>query len=169
MKNATLCFLLRGDEVCLGMKKMGFGKGKWNGFGGKIGDREEIKDETTEEAIRREGLEEFKLTEMKVEKMVEIRFDFLHNPSWDHYVHVYVCRYWEGEPEESDELRPQWFKVSGIPFDLMWNDDRIWLPRILEGEKLRAHFVFGDKENIVEQKLEIINDCRPLRGKETHH
>ena len=36
-KRYTLMFLRRGaDEVLLGLKKRGFGKGKWGGFGGKI-------------------------------------------------------------------------------------------------------------------------------------
>lgn len=38
----------RTREILLGMKKRGFGMGKWNGFGGKIEG-----DETTEEGARR--------------------------------------------------------------------------------------------------------------------
>jgi len=33
----TLVILLDGDETLLGWKKCGFGVGKWNGFGGKVG------------------------------------------------------------------------------------------------------------------------------------
>ena len=32
----TLVFLRAGKQVLLGMKKRGFGVGKWNGFGGKL-------------------------------------------------------------------------------------------------------------------------------------
>ncbi|RLF04257.1 MAG: NUDIX hydrolase, partial [Thermoprotei archaeon] len=35
---ATLCFLLRGDEVLLIRKKRGFGAGKYNGVGGREGE-----------------------------------------------------------------------------------------------------------------------------------
>ena len=35
MIEATLCFLLAGERILLGMKKRGLGVGKWNGFGGK--------------------------------------------------------------------------------------------------------------------------------------
>ncbi len=42
----TLVFLLDGDRdrdrVLLGMKKRGFGAGKWNGFGGKVDPGETI-------------------------------------------------------------------------------------------------------------------------------
>lgn len=32
----SLVFLRSETEILLGLKKRGFGKGKWNGFGGKI-------------------------------------------------------------------------------------------------------------------------------------
>ena len=35
-KLLTLVFLREGGKVLLGMKKRGFGVGKWNGFGGKV-------------------------------------------------------------------------------------------------------------------------------------
>ena len=47
-KVLTLLFALRPGHVLLGMKKRGFGKGRWNGFGGKV-----EKDETIEEAAIR--------------------------------------------------------------------------------------------------------------------
>ena len=40
----TLVLIMKGKQVLLGMKKRGFGKGKWNGFGGKVQDGEEILD-----------------------------------------------------------------------------------------------------------------------------
>ena len=35
-KLLTLVFVLKPGHVLLGMKKRGFGVGKWNGFGGKM-------------------------------------------------------------------------------------------------------------------------------------
>lgn len=32
----SLVLLRQGEEVLLGLKKRGFGAGKWNGFGGKL-------------------------------------------------------------------------------------------------------------------------------------
>lgn len=32
----TLAFLLKEGEICLALKKRGFGEGNWNGFGGKL-------------------------------------------------------------------------------------------------------------------------------------
>ena len=40
----TLLFVREGDRILLGYKKNGFGKGKWNGFGGKVKDGETIEE-----------------------------------------------------------------------------------------------------------------------------
>jgi ADP-ribose pyrophosphatase YjhB (NUDIX family) len=42
MKQTTLCFLLKDDNVLLAMKKRGFGVGKWNGIGGKVAEGEAV-------------------------------------------------------------------------------------------------------------------------------
>lgn len=36
MKIFTLVLVLRKPQILLGLKKRGFGEGKWNGFGGKV-------------------------------------------------------------------------------------------------------------------------------------
>ena len=41
-KVLTLAFIRDGDQLLLGMKKRGFGAGKWNGFGGKVDPGETI-------------------------------------------------------------------------------------------------------------------------------
>ena len=43
-KLLTLLFVLTPGKVLLGMKKRGFGKGRWNGFGGKVQEGETIED-----------------------------------------------------------------------------------------------------------------------------
>lgn len=47
-KLLTLVLVVRPGRVLLGMKKRGFGAGKWNGFGGKV-----QQGETIEEGARR--------------------------------------------------------------------------------------------------------------------
>lgn len=74
MRKATLCFLLRetdaGQEVLLAMKKRGFGRGKWNGAGGKVGD------ESIEEAAIRETVEEVGVEVVDLEKVAILTFYF---------------------------------------------------------------------------------------------
>lgn len=41
-KMFSLVFIRKTTEVLLGLKKRGFGEGKWNGFGGKVEQGETI-------------------------------------------------------------------------------------------------------------------------------
>ena len=41
-KVLTLVYIRDDEKVLLGMKKRGFGQGKWNGFGGKVQKKESI-------------------------------------------------------------------------------------------------------------------------------
>jgi len=97
MRNATLLFLIKKTgneilEICLAMKKRGFGAGRWNGAGGKVSDGE-----TIEEATRREALEEIGVSIGEISKIAELSFTFPHNPAFDQNVHTYFCSQWSGE------------------------------------------------------------------------
>ena len=52
-KLLTLVIIHQHPRILLGMKKRGFGAGRWNGFGGKVQEGE-----TVEDAARREVFEE---------------------------------------------------------------------------------------------------------------
>lgn len=151
MRNATLCFLVDGanKRVLLGMKKRGFGAGKWNGFGGKVHDGESIEDATA-----REMLEESSVRVGAMAKAGELTFTFPHKPEWDQVVHVFLARAWESEPVESEEMLPKWFEFSDVPYSSMWQDDAHWLPKVLGGKKVTASFSFKpDGESIDRMQL----------------
>lgn len=151
MRDTTLCFLQRKNKLLLGMKKRGFAEGKWNGFGGKL-----LEGETILQAVIRELEEEcgVKTEEQHAEKRAELSFRFPHKPEWDQKVHVFIFKKWENKPQETEEMLPQWFDLSKLPFDKMWSDDPYWLPRILHGEILCSDFTFAeDGETIKEFKL----------------
>ena len=159
MKKATLCFMVRktqNDQLLLGLKKRGIGCGKFNGFGGKVKENE-----TVEEAVLRELYEEtsIKSQTKDIRKVGELTFLFPSVPEWDKIVHVFLIDGWEGEPIETDEMRPIWFDFQSIPFEKMWQDDKHWLPLILQDKKVRASFVFKeDNERIQDMKLEEIEE-----------
>ncbi len=128
------------------MKKRGFGAGKWNGPGGKVKE-----DETIEEAVIREVREEVGILVSKkdLEKVGEIEFFFSEQKGWDIFVHIFFSKKWKGEPVESEEMKPEWFKISELPLDKMWVDDKYWLPDALAGKKFKAKFYFkGSGEEI---------------------
>ena len=149
MKQTTLCTLVdrKKKKILLGMKKQGFGQGKWNGFGGKI-----EPGESPEKAAVRELWEETGIHARKVRKVAEHVFLFPHVPpekQWDNVMHVFLAEEWEGEPAESREMKPEWFRFADIPFKRMWQDDSHWLPLILKGKNVKGRFVFGEDGNSI--------------------
>ncbi len=134
------------DQILLGMKKRGFGEGKFNGFGGKVKN-----DESSELAAVRELYEEasVKIEEKNLIKMAELTFIFTDKSDWDNKMMTYIVYDWEGEAKESEEMKPLWFNVDNLPFDLMWVDDPNWLPKILSGKKIRATFNFTSDGKII--------------------
>lgn len=157
-KILTLCIIHKpfGDaqdghpKILLGIKKRGFGAGRWNGFGGKV----EL-GETIENAAKREIWEEAGIKVTDVESMGKINFEFINEPDLLE-VNIFKAINFEGEPAESEEMKPQWFHVDEIPFDQMWPDDRHWLPLFLAGKKFQGKFIFEGHDRIIEHKLELI-------------
>lgn len=144
----TLCLLLRDNEICLAMKKRDFGAGRWNGLGGKVHDGE-----TIEQATLRE-LEEEARVSARSEDLIyvgELKFYFKPRPEWAQAMHIYFLRQWQGEPEETDEMKPRWFPIGAIPYDQMWVDDRHWLPKALKGIKIDGEFFFADEGKTIEK------------------
>lgn len=159
MRDTTLLFLTKTSEtgvitdICLAMKKRGFGAGRWNGTGGKTESGETIKD-----AVVRETQEEIGVTVSDMSKVAELTFTFPHKPEWDQLVHVFFADEYAGTPTESEEMKPAWFAVVDIPYDDMWPDDRLWLPHVLEGKYVRAAFSFAEGDVIVSQEVNIVTE-----------
>jgi len=138
MKLSTLCFCVRGDSVLLAMKKRGFGAGKWNGYGGKVDGKESPRTAAARELKEESGLS---AAEHTLEQAALVRFYFDGSQLFE--CHVFLVRDWEGEPRESEEMKPRWFPVSQLPFGEMWVADSKWIPLILAGKKLEAGVNFN--------------------------
>ncbi|XP_028311760.1 oxidized purine nucleoside triphosphate hydrolase [Gouania willdenowi] len=147
-KLLTLVMVVEPHRVLLGMKKRGFGAGRWNGFGGKV-----QPGETIEKAARRELEEESGLTVDALEKVGNIKFEFVGETELMD-VHVFRADGYNGEPTESDEMRPQWFEKDQIPFSQMWPDDIMWFPLLLQNKKFLGYFKFQGHDVILSHKLE---------------
>ena len=150
MKDATLVFLFKGNpisEVLLGYKKIGFGQGKFTGFGGKVEPDEMVAEAALRELTEETGVIFPDAETLKFRAILEFRFP--HKPAWEQRVSVFVSHIWEGTPTESKEMIPEWFRVDDIPYDQMWDDARYWLPKIISGDKFRAGFKFrGDNATV---------------------
>jgi 8-oxo-dGTP diphosphatase len=142
MQQATLCFLIRGDppaEVLLGLKKVGFGSGKYNGFGGKVEVSQTVAEAAVREIREESGVE---VAEKDLKRVGHLTFRFPARPEWDQVVHVFLARVWKGSPKESQEMRPEWFRVKVLPYEAIWADDAQWLPWVLEGKGCGVGFGF---------------------------
>lgn len=146
-KVLTLLIIHKDGKVLLGMKKRGFGAGRWNGFGGKLHEGE-----TIEEAARREIKEEAEIQVLEMEELGVIDFAWKNNPEILE-VHIFKAENFEGEPAETEEMKPQWFPISEIPFDSMWPDDPYWFPLFLEGKKFQGKFLFGEGDVVLEHEI----------------
>jgi|GEM_PF-255526 len=150
-KVLTLCLALKNGEILLGMKKRGFGEGRWNGFGGKL-----EKGETLVEGARREMLEESGLSIKELEERGSIDFHFMDTGKLLE-VHIFDVLDYVGEPVETEEMKPQWFKLEEIPFNDMWADDPYWFPLFLKKKKFKGRIIFKDNDEILSHELEILN------------
>ncbi len=147
--HVTLLFLLRESEILLAMKKRGFGAGKWNAPGGKL-----EPGETPEQGAIRECIEEVGVMARDLQKIGELDFIMKHEPKFNHYAHIFFTKNWDGEPHETEEMRPQWFAHQDIPYDTMWPDDKLWIPLMLEGKTFRGSFTTDRDDQIVSYDIE---------------
>lgn len=152
MRDTTLCLILKGDQILLAMKKRGFGQGKWNGVGGKLNEGE-----TIAQAAIRETKEEIGVDIKEMDKVAILKFRFPYKEEWNQDVHVFLANNWEGNPIESEEMYPKWFKYNSIPYHTMWDDDKIWLPHVIKGKKVEAEFTFKEGEVIKEHFLRFVS------------
>ncbi len=135
---ATLCYIIEDGRVLLIYKKRGIGEGLYNGPGGKV----EQHDDSPREAAKREVKEEVRVEVEDLEKVGELEFYFGDRPFM--YGHIFKTSEYEGEPEETEEARPEWFEIGSLPYDQMWEDDRYWMPKMFNGKKIKAKFQFDE-------------------------
>lgn len=151
----TLLFLVNEDDmILLAMKKRGFGAGLLNGVGGKVEEGESL-----EQALVRECQEEIGVTPTKWEKIAELNFiqDSTTEP-WQMHVHAYLSNEWDGEPKETEEMKPAWYDLHHIPYSQMWDDDKYWLPLALKKDKLYGEFTFDENNKVLKHTIRPTKD-----------
>jgi 8-oxo-dGTP diphosphatase/2-hydroxy-dATP diphosphatase len=142
----NLGFILNGNKLLLGMKKRGFGAGRWNGYGGKVKEGE-----TIEGALVREMEEEATIKVKKLEQFGLINFYFEGGDLLE--VHFFRILEYTGTPTETEEMKPNWFETNKIPFESMWPDDPHWMPLFLAGKKFNGNIYFKDTNTITKIEL----------------
>lgn len=73
-------------------------------------------------------------------------------------IHTFVATEWEGEPTESEEMKPQWFEVGQVPYEQMWKSDQEWLPEVLVGKTIKAAYIYDHEGGeVVERRIEEVD------------
>lgn len=142
MQLTTIVFPVREGKIFLANKKRGFGKGFLNGYGGK----QQLDDATIEDTAIREMHEEGGVLAAKesLEKVAVI--DFFKGGKELFQSHVFFCHAWEGVFQETEEMEAaEEHYLSRMPYERMWASDRVWVPLICSGKKIRATSYYNEE------------------------
>jgi len=113
LTRTCLCLIRRttpaGPEVLLGLKKTGFGQGRWVNLGGHIEPGEKAAAAAVREVEEESGLV---VSADVLQHVASIEFRFPWRPSWDQTAEVYLTATFAGEAAESDEIAPRWEAIQ---------------------------------------------------------
>lgn len=157
----TLIFIKDSSRILLGFKKRGLGKNTWNGYGGKLQEDEDILDCAVRELKEESNLN---IRKDKLNYLGVVIYDDNHNMiNHDRrIVHIFNASNVDGEPVETEEMRPQWFDFQNIPYDDMWPDSKFWLPLILKDSWLFARFTYKGDYEIVDHIVKELHEAPSL-------
>ena len=150
MKNTTLCYITRGDEVLMlhrVKKKNDINKDKWIGIGGKFEG-----EESPDECLLREAKEEtgLTLTSWRCRGVVT----FLCDGTEGEFMYLFTADGFEGQLKTCDEGDLQWVSRDFLHSLPMWEGDKIFLDLLWQDAPfflLKLHYQ-GDR--LVEATLD---------------
>ena len=73
----------------------------------------------------------------------------------DALVHVFWTNIWNGEPEETEEMIPEWFSLEHIPYGHMLEACEPWMPRALRKEPFGVNIFYAERAKGL-QDLELV-------------
>ena len=149
MRKTTLWIMIESWKIFLWEKKTGMARWVFTSVGWKLEDGE-----TIEACMIREAHEEIciELSRKDLEKVWVMNFYFSETPQYNNVCHVYILHNYSWEIVETLEIRPVWFDLKSIPYDKMWDFDKIWLPLVLNWERNIEFTAWYDDDSGVVKK-----------------
>lgn len=146
---STLCYIERDGQYLMlhrVKKKQDPNAGAWIGVGGKL-----EQDESPDECIRREVMEETGLTLLSPRMRGVITFIL---PDWDNEITFLYTARAEGEiSRPCDEGDLQWIAFEDIPALNLWEGDRVFLPLLMENAPFFSLKLAYQHSNLVSAAL----------------
>lgn len=147
----TICYVIRGNQILLGLKKINTGQGLFNGFGGHV-----EKGETVRQAAIRELQEESGLEALTIKKCGLSLVAEDNKPISE--LHFFLATEYQNDPQTTEEMDPQWFFLNQIPYDRMWPTDRYILPLFINFEKNISYFHLSpNSQRILEYEVQPVS------------
>ncbi len=149
MRNTTLCYITRGDEVLMlhrVKKDKDINKDKWIGIGGKF-----EKDEAPEECLLREAREEtgLTLTNWRCRGVVT----FLNTCCEGEFMYLFTADGFEGSLNECDEGTLRWVSRDFLDSLPMWEGDKIFLELLWQDAPFFLLTLRYDGDRLIEAVL----------------
>lgn len=143
MLQSTLVLLFNSDwKILLNMKKRWFWVWKYNWAWWKVMPWESIIQWAARELEEETAIS---LSESDLISRWVFHFYCENKPSRNQDVHLFSGIY-DWDFQETEEMKPEWFEIDKIPYDLMWEDDAYWLPRIIAWEE-KVEYIFNFSED----------------------
>jgi len=139
------------NQLLLCMKKRWLWEWKFNWPWGKPRDWEDIRDTAVRETFEETGLD----ISWNLKQVWVLYFDYKDKPEWNTKTHLFLSKNVTQIPVETEEMKPYFFDIDDIPYDKMWDDDSVWMPRILVWERDIEYNFYFDKNSKLE-KYELI-------------
>ncbi len=154
---ATLVFVVQNGQVLLAEKLSKTGRGRLNGYGGKL----EL-GESPREAVCREFLEETGGATIDGESLEKVALTHFFNQYYDGkcalwIIHVYIARGYSGTIVATEEMAvASWYSIDDLPLEKLLPADPYWLPFALHGKSVFVRGGYGPGLEYLLPDLEVV-------------